>query len=70
MKTIQGPRTTPIYRLTCSNAKCAAVMECSEDELRYESDQRDGDAYVLRCPHCKSETWIDVRAIGKFQVKT
>lgn len=57
MKTIKPPKALPKpVRITCSNTMCAAVMECELRELRFDSD-RDGDAYIMKCPHCKQETW-------------
>jgi hypothetical protein len=28
------------------------------------SDQRDGDAYVVKCPECKTEHWVDASLLG------
>lgn len=58
MKTIVVPKKERLYHLECSNKKCSAVMECKRDELQYVHDQRNGDAYVLKCPHCKEVTWF------------
>lgn len=34
-------------------------MLCTKKDLRFMSDQRDGDAYVMVCPHCKQERWVN-----------
>jgi hypothetical protein len=28
------------------------------------SDQRDGDAYVVQCPECKTEHWVNASLLG------
>jgi len=69
MKTIKLPKTAPRYHLTCSNANCEAVMEATKDDLRFVSDQRDGDAYALICPHCGKETWFSSLCFSKHEVR-
>lgn len=56
MQTIQPPAGEKLYDLKSKH--CKAVLRCTKAELRLESDQRDGDAYILHCPHCHHETWI------------
>lgn len=68
MKTIRPPKGTKHYELTCKNDKCHAKMECAESDLEFKADPRDGDAWVMKCPHCKTETWINVSEIRKYAV--
>lgn len=58
MKTVVLPKRERLYHLKCSNNDCEAVMECKKAELQFVHDQRDGNAYVLKCPHCKETTWF------------
>lgn len=69
MKTVRPPKGATHYRLACKNEKCNAAMECEEKELEFVSDQRDGNAYVLTCPHCETKTWFAVEAIKKYAVR-
>lgn len=66
MKTIKPPPKQPEYKLECRN--CKAVMQCQKEELKYQCDPRDGDAYVLVCPHCQKQTWFAVSALNKHEV--
>lgn len=68
MKTVRPPKGATHYRLACNNKDCNAAMECEEKELRKESD-RDGVAFVMKCPHCSTETWINAEVIKKFAVR-
>lgn len=63
MKTIRGPKDPGVNEIECD--KCHALMECTAGELRFVSDQRDGDAYVMKCPHCQHETWVAADLIKK-----
>lgn len=68
MKTIRPPKNASHYELVCNNDKCAAKMECSQEELEDEND-KDGQSFVLTCPHCKTRTFIDKSVIKKYAVK-
>lgn len=58
MRTVTPPSPQKdYYHLPCHNRECNAVMECEKKELRWVSDQRKGDEYVMTCPHCKHESW-------------
>ena len=46
------------HEWTCKN--CKAVVRAKMGEGRYQSDQRDGDAIVYKCPECKTENWVAV----------
>ncbi len=68
MKTVVEPtEKVTAYHIPCSNTKCNAVMECQEKELTYHWDERDGDAWVLKCPHCRHESWYS--NISQFAVR-
>lgn len=62
MKVLKQPKPKDdpslIYQITCNNKKCAAEFEALESELRAVHDQRDGDALVLKCQFCNTETWV------------
>lgn len=68
MQTIQSPEGKKQYDIKCKN--CKAVLRCLASELRLVSDQRDGDAYVLDCPHCHQETWIAFDQLPHKSVKS
>lgn len=42
---------------TCNN--CGTEFEFSGADARIVHDARDGNAYVLPCPVCRRECWID-----------
>lgn len=66
MKTVKQPRKSPAaVRLKCNNDACAAEMMCEVHELKRVSDQRDGDTYVMRCPHCAKDTWVDAKLVDR-----
>lgn len=70
MRTIRPPKHKPVYHLTCSNLECDAIMECELHELRRSYDQRDGDAYAMKCPHCKRESWfMDIHKYARAKVE-
>lgn len=56
MRTVKEPRNEKQHKVECRH--CGAVMECAPSEMRFETD-RDGRSYVLDCPHCHRETWLD-----------
>lgn len=62
MKTIRQPKPKSdpslTYTIMCKNKRCGAVFEAHESELRVVYDQRDGDAVVLTCQYCETETWV------------
>ena len=44
----------------CNN--CGCKFRFAESEAKYYSDQRDGDAWVVKCPQrgCGEEVWVGV----------
>lgn len=44
--------------------ECGSVMEATIAELGpVQSDQRDGDYYVVRCPVCRKNIYLDAAAV-------
>ena len=43
---------------TCNH--CKTEFDFSAADARVVHDARDGDAFVLPCPVCRRECWIDV----------
>ena len=37
--------------------RCRTLVEFQRSEARFVSDQRDGDAMVVKCPVCGHEIW-------------
>ena len=44
-----------VYRATCY--ACATVFEFKAKEGEYFSNQRDGSAYIVKCPLCKNNVY-------------
>jgi hypothetical protein len=42
----------------CICATCSTKFKFAESEANYVSDQRDGDAWAIHCPVCKTGCWI------------
>lgn len=40
--------------------KCRCQFSFQAKEAKFQSDQRDGNAYVIDCPECKSQVWVSV----------
>lgn len=41
------------HEVTCGNARCQAVMLCGRDHV-----MRKGARYLMRCPHCRTDTLL------------
>lgn len=50
------PPEEKVYQATCQ--RCGSELEFQQKDGRYVSDQRDGDAIVVKCPVCNSEVWV------------
>jgi len=59
MKTIKSGKTKKSKPTTCK-CNCGCKFSFAKNEARFVHDQRDGDAYVVKCPECSLENWIDV----------
>ena len=44
--------------------QCRCKYSFTAEDARWVSDQRDGDAYVVKCPECKTEHWVDASLFG------
>ncbi len=41
--------------------ECDCLFMLAKTEAKFVADPRDGDAYVVKCPECESDTWIDAK---------
>ena len=48
---------------SCGHCKCKWEMTTEDKAPRRQSDQRDGDAWVMNCPCCHKEIWRDVKVV-------
>jgi hypothetical protein len=60
MKILRSLWRDPTIQSECMG--CGVTIEFRASEARLESD-RDGTAYVIKCPACSREVWTDVRAV-------
>ena len=37
---------------------CGCVFQFASTEAKFKADWRDGDAYIVKCPECKTENWV------------
>jgi hypothetical protein len=51
-----GKRKLPKSAIT--SCDCGCKFGFTADEARFVSDQRDGDAYVAKCPECRADNWV------------
>tara|TARA_R110000868_G_scaffold304307_4_gene564834 strand:+ start:484 stop:675 length:192 start_codon:yes stop_codon:yes gene_type:complete len=49
---VSGKNNKPITHTSKCQCGCLFVFEAAE--AKYVNDQRDGDAYVVKCPECES----------------
>ena len=64
MKIIKSGKTKKPKPTTAECMDCDCKFSFTKDEARFVSDQRDGNAYVVKCPECKHENWIDASLVG------
>lgn len=66
MKVLRVGQTAKVpYQLTCKD--CKSLLEVTAKDGRLVSDSRDGDAYVFKCPICKTDNWVSASFIGKVR---
>lgn len=66
MKTLEPPKPSVVYHIRCQHTGCAALLECSIDDLRDEGDYQMGPSWVMTCPHCKRDSYIrDLRSFAR-----
>ena len=41
-----------------TKCNCGCVFQFAASEAKFQADWRDGDAYIVKCPECKSENWV------------
>lgn len=58
MEIIKSGKTKKPKQVT-TECDCGCKFKFAANEARYVSDWRDGDAYVIKCPECKSENWLN-----------
>ena len=59
MKIIKSGKTVKAKEVI-TECDCGCKFSFFASEARYQHDPRDGNAYVIKCPECKSERWIDI----------
>ena len=57
MKIIKSGETKKPKEVT-TDCRCGCKFRFAASEARFVGDQRDGDAYVVKCPECKAENWV------------
>lgn len=58
MKIIKSGRTKKPKEVTTECDGCDCKFRFAENEAKFTSD-RDGAAYVVKCPECSRENWVD-----------
>ena len=46
------------WKHECQCLHCTSRLEVEAKDLKFQSDQRDGDMYTFRCPVCGGTCWI------------
>ena len=41
-----------------TKCNCGCVFQFAATEAKFVADPRDGNAYVVKCPECKSVNWV------------
>lgn len=58
MKIIRSGKTRKKKNHT-TECNCGCKFQFTKDDCRCQSDPRDGDCYVVKCPECGREHWVD-----------
>lgn len=66
MKIIQKGKV-PSTTLHCTCGHCGTVFECDQSEAQYQSDQRDGDYWRIKCPLSGCGREVNVAATGQHR---
>jgi len=61
MKILRRPDPTE-WRRTHTHT-CLTEVELELSDLRFSSDQRDGDAVTYRCPGCNEDVWLNASVV-------
>lgn len=54
-----------LYRKACS--MCKSMLEFKKDDLKWESDYRNGGYYSMTCPVCKGTDSLDQEALPRLR---
>lgn len=65
VEVIARGKTARDPNITTNCNSCSARLRFRKSEARLEIDNRDGDAYVIRCPACRRDVWVDVSVVDK-----
>lgn len=57
MKIIKSGKVKKPKEVT-TTCNCGCKFRFAASEAKFKADWRDGDAYVIKCPECKTENWI------------
>lgn len=63
MREIKAPTRNRVILNIIDCKNCGAEYECLKQELKFVSDQRDGDFYWFKCPHCNHRKSISAELI-------
>jgi len=63
MKIIKSGQTKKPKDNKCT-CRCKCVFTFTQDEARHVADSRDGDAFVIVCPECGYENWVDATLVS------
>jgi predicted SprT family Zn-dependent metalloprotease len=61
VKVLSEPKKAKEIKTKC---KCGARLLYEKSEGRFVND-RDGDAYVFRCPCCRGEIWLAASVVDR-----
>lgn len=64
MKILRSGTTKKIKSTTIECIHCDCKFSFTKDEAEYISDQRDGNAYIVKCPECNRENWVDASIVN------
>ena len=51
------------YEIACLH--CTSRLEVEAKDLKFQSDQHDGDSYTFRCPVCGGACWIEASIVPR-----
>lgn len=55
------------YQFECDH--CHTIFVCQKSELRYSSSPKNESYYIIKCPVCKLDKYIDDDILSRFSVK-
>lgn len=63
MKIIKSGKTKKPKSTTAECMGCDCKFSFTKKEARFKYDWRDGNCYVVKCPECERENWIDAKLV-------